>query len=79
MRAEKAEQFDKNIKGEMTAKRYQEMGINKFQWTDSGDSRIRIRHRELNGNIYSYSDPLSEGLPGTPFRCRCVAIPIFDE
>lgn len=79
MRAEKAEQFDKNIKGEMTAKRHQEMGINKFQWTDSGDSRIRIRHRELNGNIYSYSDPLSEGLPGTPFRCRCVAIPIFDE
>ncbi|MED1201961.1 minor capsid protein [Heyndrickxia acidicola] len=67
-----------SIFGQMTAKRHQEMGVEKFKWTDSGDSRVRKRHRELNGNVYSYADPPSEGLPGTPFRCRCVAVPVFE-
>lgn len=68
-----------SIFGQMTAKRHQEIGIDKFKWSTSHDSRVRHSHRELDGHVYPYSDPPSEGLPGTPFRCRCVAIPVFDE
>lgn len=67
------------IFGQMTAKRHQEMGVQRFSWSTSHDSRVRASHRELDGHEYSYSNPPSEGLPGTPFRCRCVAIPVFDD
>lgn len=67
-----------SIFGQMTAKRHQEMGVNKFKWSTSHDERVREAHRVLDGHEYSYDDPPSEGLPGTPYRCRCVAIPVFD-
>lgn len=68
-----------SILGQMTAKRHQEMGAIGFRWVDSGDSKVRKKHKELNGKAFSYANPPSEGLPGTPFRCRCTADPIFDE
>ncbi|WP_157930346.1 minor capsid protein [Mycobacteroides abscessus] len=68
-----------SILGQMTAKRHKSMGVNKFKWSTSGDERVRPSHRALSDNIYSYDDPPSEGFPGTPFRCRCVAIPVFDD
>lgn len=68
-----------SIMGQMTAKRHQEMGAVGFHWIDSGDSHVRKKHQELNGKAFSYDNPPSEGLPGTPFRCRCTADPIFDE
>jgi SPP1 gp7 family putative phage head morphogenesis protein len=67
------------IFGQMTAKRHQAMGVSKFEWVDAGDNRVRPKHRDLNGHTFSYDHPPSEGLPGEPYRCRCVAIPIFDE
>lgn len=68
-----------SIFGQMTAKRHQEMGVKKFKWSTSHDEKVRMSHRALDGKIFSYSEPPSEGLPGTPFRCRCLAIPIFDD
>lgn len=67
-----------SIFGQMNAKRHQQMGVEKFKWSTSHDERVRMSHRALDGHIYSYNKPPSEGLPGTPFRCRCVAIPEFD-
>ncbi|MEK5340517.1 minor capsid protein [Weizmannia sp. FSL W8-1119] len=68
-----------SIFGQMTAKRHQEMGVEKFKWSTSHDDRVRQAHRVLDGRVFAYSDPPSEGLPGTPYRCRCVAIPVFDD
>lgn len=68
-----------SVIGQMTAKRHKSIGVEKFKWSTSGDERVRPSHRSLSNNVYSYDDPPSEGLPGTPFRCRCVAIPVFDE
>jgi len=68
-----------SIFGQMTAKRHQEMGVEKFKWSTSHDERVRKSHRALDGKVFPYSDPPAEGLPGTPFRCRCVAIPVFDD
>lgn len=67
------------IFGQMTAQRHQEMGVSSFTWQDAGDNRVRPLHRQYNGNEYSYDNPPSDGLPGQSFRCRCVALPSFDD
>ncbi|GKV70271.1 hypothetical protein NCCP2716_27690 [Sporosarcina sp. NCCP-2716] len=68
-----------SVFGQMTARRHIEMGAPKFRWKSSKDERVRERHRELDGQVFSYEDPPAEGLPGTPFRCRCVAQAVFDD
>jgi len=65
--------------GQMTAQRHQNMGVTKFRWRTSKDERVRKTHRELENEVCSYDDPPSVGLPGEDFRCRCIALPIFDD
>lgn len=69
--------------GQMTAERHQRLGIEKFTWDTSGDERVRDTHRNLDGKTFSYDKPPKIGkrevLPGEDYRCRCVAIPVFDE
>ena len=65
--------------GQMTAQRHQQMGVEKFKWLTSKDERVRESHRELSDKVFSYDDPPDVGLPGEDYRCRCVAIPIFDD
>lgn len=72
-----------SILGQMTAQRYQDIGIDRFTWLTSKDERVRETHKELNNKPFAYSDPPTVGgrvvLPGEDYRCRCVAIPIFDD
>ena len=72
-----------SILGQMTAERHQRLGIEKFTWDTSGDERVRDEHRALDGQVFSYDDPpIVKGrqvLPGEDYRCRCVAIPVFDD
>lgn len=67
------------IFGQLTAKRHQEMGVNRFRWRTSKDERVRDSHKELENKVFSYDNPPAVGLPGTDFRCRCIAIPILDD
>lgn len=71
------------ILGQMTAERHQSIGIERFQWDTSGDERVRDSHRKIDGEVFFYDDPPMVGgrkvLPGEDYRCRCVAIPVFDE
>lgn len=72
-----------SILGQMTAERHQRLGIERFTWDTSGDERVREEHRALDGEMFSYDDPpIVNGrkvLPGEDYRCRCVAIPVFDD
>lgn len=72
-----------SILGQMTAERHQRLGIEKFKWDTSGDERVRDSHRKLDGKVFSYDDPPEVNgrkvLPGEDYRCRCVAIPVFDD
>ncbi|MEK4085619.1 phage head morphogenesis protein [Psychrobacillus sp. FSL K6-1415] len=68
-----------SILGQMTAKRHQQMGVEKFKWLTSKDERVRESHRELSDMVFTYDDPPEVGLPGEDYRCRCVAIPVFDD
>ncbi len=64
--------------------RYQDIGLNKYQWSTSHDGRVRHDHRELQGKIFSYDNPpvtdrhtMARNNPGEDYNCRCVAIPVL--
>lgn len=72
-----------SILGQMTAERHQQIGIDKFKWLTSHDERVRDSHKALSKKVFSYDDPPTANgrvvLPGEDYRCRCVAIPVFDD
>lgn len=72
-----------SIFGQINAERHQRMGLEKFIWDTSGDERVRDTHRKLDGKVFEYAAPPTVGkrevLPGEDYRCRCVAIPVFDD
>lgn len=65
--------------GQLNATRQQDLGIEKFIWRTVGDERVRPEHRSRDGQEYSYKDPPSGELPGTPINCRCWAEPVIDD
>lgn len=64
--------------------RYKDVGISKYKWSASMDSRTRDLHKDLNGKIFLFSNPPISGAkgerenPGQPYNCRCIAIPIVE-
>jgi SPP1 gp7 family putative phage head morphogenesis protein len=61
------------LNAELARERATAAGLESFRWISMRDSRVRPRHRELDGTIHAYKRPPDEGLPGTPPRCRCHA------
>lgn len=59
--------------------RAQQFGVREFVWRTQGDGRVRDEHRELDGRVFSYDDPPSEGLPGEPVNCRCYAESVLPD
>lgn len=66
--------------------KYKEEGFTHFKWGASMDERTRELHRELNGQIFKFSEPPiidkrtgQRGLPGETYNCRCVIIPVIDK
>ncbi|MCL1999033.1 MAG: minor capsid protein [Turicibacter sp.] len=73
------------LNGQITQKQHQDAGVTKYKWQASMDSRTRADHRALHNTIHQWDDPpivdTKSGRrhhPGGDYRCRCVAIPIFD-
>lgn len=50
-------------------------GIRKFMWLSMRDEKVRPLHASLDGQVFSYDNPPSEGMPGEPPNCRCRDIP----
>lgn len=63
------------LTGELNMARQQDLGIEKFTWRTVGDERVRDEHEELDGKVFPWDDPPSEGIPGEPINCRCTAEP----
>ena len=55
------------------------LGIEKYQWSSSGDGRVRPSHRQFDGKIYTWAEGSPEGHPGDPIMCRCVANAVLAE
>ena len=68
------DQTNKGI-GQLTGARQTEAGIERYEWSDSGDQRVRALHRENNGYVFSWNEPPPTGHPGHAINCRCAAIP----
>lgn len=58
--------------------RQQDLGITHYIWRTAQDERVRDEHADLDGRTFAWSDPPSEGHPGTPIQCRCIAEPVFN-
>lgn len=72
-----------SIYGDMTHRRQQKAGIAKFEWSTSGDERVRESHRELDGKVFTWEKGAEvDGRriwPGTDYNCRCVALPVIED
>lgn len=66
------------LNGRMTQFRQQSAGITRYIWRTSRDERVRPSHQERDGKEFEWAKPPSDGNPGIPIRCRCIAIPVID-
>ena len=62
------------IIGQLTEIRQRQLGIPGYQWSDSGDSRVRPSHAANDGIFFLWSEPPATGAPGSEFLCRCSAL-----
>lgn len=74
------------LNGEITKQQHEDAGVTEYIWYTTGDSRVRDDHRKLHGTRQKWSSPPvvdartgRRGHPGDDYRCRCVAIPVFDK
>lgn len=61
---------------EITRARHLEAGVTEFRWLTARDGKVRPEHKLLEGQVYRYAEPPTEGLPGAPYGCRCTAVPV---
>jgi SPP1 gp7 family putative phage head morphogenesis protein len=73
------------LNAQIARQRQQNLGIQEYVWTTSGDGRVRDTHAELDGTIQRWDNPpeISEdgrrGHPGDDYQCRCTAYPRLPE
>lgn len=71
--------------GELTRHNQQSAGITHYRWATSQDSRVRSRHRHLDGQIFAWDKaPVSDKSGGRyhprhGYNCRCDAIPVVEK
>ena len=73
------------LHSELTQAQQSDAGVEEYVWSDSGDERVRDRHRYLSGKTFSWHDPPvvdertgRRAHPGEDYDCRCVALPKFN-
>lgn len=76
----------RNIAGDQTHKlnttlnqfRNEQLGIRQYRWQTRLDNAVRHAHRAREGKVFRWDQPPSDGHPGQPINCRCVAHSILD-
>ncbi len=66
------------VNAAITEAKQEALGIEKYQWSTSGDERVRESHAANEGQIFRWDTPPPTGHPGEDVLCRCVAIPVID-
>jgi SPP1 gp7 family putative phage head morphogenesis protein len=69
---------------------YEAVGIDKYVWKSTGDSRTRTKHQDMNGKVCYWDKKLRKCLlakdstngkddhPREDYQCRCDAVPIVE-
>lgn len=64
---------------DLTKLRQEQAGIDSYEWSTSGDERVRPTHRENDGKIFRWDTPPERtGHPGHDIQCRCVALAVVE-
>lgn len=56
-----------------------DLGVSRYIWSATNDGRVRPEHAARDGKVFEWDKPPSDGHPGQPIRCRCVALPVVDD
>lgn len=65
------------VTAQVTQRRQEGLGVERYTWRTSRDERVRSEHRARDGQIFTWSSPPPGGHPGEPVRCRCYAEPVI--
>ncbi len=70
------------LNAKVTQNRQTALGIEEYIWSNSGDSKVRTKHKDtptgLGETVRRWDTPHpTEGHPGEPPRCRCSAIAVI--
>lgn len=74
--------------GNLNRIRQQQAGVTEYIWWTMQDERVRGNptgkypnarpsHWDRHGKKFAYADPPSDGNPGEPIMCRCIARPVI--
>lgn len=66
------------LTSELNHIRQEQAGVLSYEWSSSGDGRVRDLHDEYDGKVYTWARPPRDGHPGAAINCRCVAIGILE-
>jgi len=81
------------LNADITQTQQKDAGVQRYEWSDSGDVRVRECHAHLNGKKFFWNDPPEMWYetkkngrvytgrhchPGQDYDCRCVSLPVFD-
>lgn len=72
------DQSDK-LNAALTRVRNHELGITSYRWVTMGDDRVRPLHEARDGKVFQWRKPPSDGHPGEPINCRCIAEGILED
>lgn len=70
------------LNAKVTQNRQTSLGIEEYIWSNSGDNKVRTKHKDtptgLGETVRRWDTPHpTEGHPGEPPRCRCSAIAVI--
>ena len=68
--------FGQFIKTKLKQTFHRVTGVTHFRWITMRDSKVRPLHRALHGKVFTMQGHPTEGYPGQPFNCRCIAKPV---
>lgn len=67
------------INGQINKARQVSMGVETYTWQTANDERVRPDHQHKHGKTFRWDEPPTGGHPGEPIRCRCTALPNYED
>lgn len=67
------------INGQINQARQLSMGVETYDWQTSKDERVRPLCRSHQGKTFRWDNPPTGGHPGQKVRCRCTALPNYED
>lgn len=73
-----ADQMGK-INGAITKVRHLDIGFESYTWSTSKDERVRPLCQSHEGKTFRWDTPPKGGHPGQKIKCRCTALPNYED